>query len=65
MVCTQSLCHSTYSATRTSFCTVTQGDCAYQYFVGTTESAITSDNAVVEVMEPGKLWKLKITVLAI
>lgn len=38
--------------TRTSFCTVTQGDCAYQYFVGTTGSTITSDNAVVEVMEP-------------
>ena len=39
-----------FLAARTTFCRVTQGECAYQYFVGTTE---TSD-FVVEVMEAGK-----------
>ena len=40
-------------AARTTFCRVSQGNCAYQYFVGTRGSS-TNQDFVVEVMEAGK-----------
>lgn len=50
IICATEIIHPFVLAARTTFCRVTQGDCAYQYFVGTTESS----NFVVEVMEAGK-----------
>lgn len=44
---------SVYLATRTSFCRVTQDDCAYQYFVGTTGGTFTSEDTSIEVIAPG------------
>ena len=41
-------------ALRTSFCRVTRGDCAYQYFVGTRGGTYTSEDTAIEVMEAGK-----------
>ena len=53
----QSLCYSSYLATRIIFYPATQGGCAYQYFVGTSGSTITRDNVFIEVMAAGKLRK--------
>jgi len=43
-----------FLASMTSFCRLTQGDCVYQYFVGTTGVTFGSEGTVVEVMEVGK-----------
>ena len=42
------------AASLTSFCQISQGGCAYQYFVGTSGVTFTSEGTVVEVMSIGK-----------
>ena len=43
-----------FVASLTSFCRLSQGGCAYQYFVGTSGVTFTSEGTVVELMSVGE-----------